>query len=69
MSLLSKILPRAPNWSEPALIRTLRTFTLEALPHQPPQHLPAVVAEGRRAVRVDEQSVGPDLEVLHRRRA
>jgi len=43
-----------------------RTFTLEALPDEPPQHLAAVVAEGRRLVGVNVERVRPDLEVLGR---
>lgn len=42
------------------------TFTLEALPDEPPQHFPAVIAEGRRLVGVDVQRVRPDLKVLGR---
>lgn len=42
------------------------TFTFEALPDEPPQHLPAVIAERRRLVGVDVQGVRSDLEVLGR---
>lgn len=45
-----------------------RTFTFESLSYESPQHLAAVVAEGRRSVRVDKQTVWTDLEVLHRGR-
>lgn len=48
------------------LFRRGLTFTLEALPDEPPQHLPAVVAEGRSLVGVDVQSVGSYLKVLRR---
>lgn len=48
-------MPRPPN---------IPTFTLEALPDEPPQHLPTLIAEGRRLVGVDVQHVGTDLEVL-----
>lgn len=40
------------------------TFTFESLSDEPPQHLPAVIAEGRRLVGVNVQSVRSDLEVL-----
>lgn len=46
--------------------RLCRTFTLEALPHQTPQHLATVVAEGWCLVGVNIEHVGTDLEVLHR---
>lgn len=46
--------------------RLRRTFALEALPHQTPQHLATVVAEGWCLVGVDVEHVGTDLEVLHR---
>lgn len=42
------------------------TFTFESLSYESPQHLSTVVAEGRRSVRVDKQTVWTDLEVLHR---
>lgn len=42
----------------------LVTFTFEALPDEPPQHLPTVVAEGRGLVGVDAERVGPNPEVL-----
>lgn len=45
-----------------------RTFTFESLSYESPQHLATVVAEGRRSVRVDKQTVWTDLEVLHRGR-
>lgn len=45
--------------------RQKRTFTLEALSHEPPQHLAAVVTEGWSSVRVDKQTVWTDLEVLY----
>lgn len=48
----------------PTLVQHSLTLTLEALPHEAPQHLPAVVAEGRRLVGVDVERVGSDLEVL-----
>lgn len=40
------------------------TFTLQALPDQPPQHLPTVIAEGRGFVGVDVEGMRSDLEVL-----
>lgn len=42
------------------------TFTLEALSHQPPQHLPTLVTEGWSFVGVHVQHVRADLEVFGR---
>lgn len=41
------------------------TFTLETLPHETPQHLPAVVAERRGFVGVHVQSMRTDLKVFN----
>lgn len=40
------------------------TFTLEPLPHQPPQHLPTEVTEGGRLVGMDIEHVRPDLDLI-----
>lgn len=56
--------PTSSSTSASVSPRRLRTFTLEALPHQAPQHLAAVVAERRRLVGVNVERVRPNLEVF-----
>ena len=53
------------RYSESLVIGVCLTFTFEPLPHEAPQHLPAVVAEGGGLVGVDIKGMGSDLEVFN----